>query len=118
MSNLLCKLGVMSVKEEVVKEKPETVVNGNGHQNGCKNGKKEKDNVAIFDDDVACDKYLKALDPKDWKHQDHYRVLGLSVRRFDASESEIKKACMFVYLRTGIFLIIFRNNLILIFRRS
>ncbi|XP_050419896.1 dnaJ homolog subfamily C member 2 [Adelges cooleyi] len=36
--------------------------------------------------------YLKTLDPKEWKDQDHYRVLGLSELRFKATEAQIKTA--------------------------
>lgn len=96
MSNLLCKLGILSVSEEEKEEKDENKSAVNGMVNGnCskKVPKKEKESVAVFDDDESCDKYLKTLDPKDWKNQDHYRVLGLSVRRNEATESEIKKSC-------------------------
>ncbi|XP_071443003.1 dnaJ homolog subfamily C member 2 [Hetaerina americana] len=36
--------------------------------------------------------YLKTLDPKEWKEQDHYAVLGLAHLRFNASDEDIKKA--------------------------
>ncbi|GFS89032.1 dnaJ homolog subfamily C member 2 [Nephila pilipes] len=36
--------------------------------------------------------YLRNLDPKDWKNQDHYAVLGLKKKRFLAKDSELKKA--------------------------
>ncbi|KAG8222252.1 hypothetical protein J437_LFUL001450 [Ladona fulva] len=36
--------------------------------------------------------YLKSLDPKEWKDQDHYAVLGLAHLRFNATEEDIKKA--------------------------
>jgi len=35
---------------------------------------------------------LYTLDPKNWKEQDHYLVLGLSNLRYKASEEQIKKA--------------------------
>jgi len=35
---------------------------------------------------------LSKLDPKDWKKQDHYLVLGLSKLRYRASEDQIKRA--------------------------
>ncbi|KAG8181899.1 hypothetical protein JTE90_026058 [Oedothorax gibbosus] len=51
------------------------------------------------DDDTSEDielednsKYLKKLDPKDWKNQDHYAVLGLKKKRILASDALIKKA--------------------------
>nr|AAW27640.1 SJCHGC05632 protein [Schistosoma japonicum] len=36
--------------------------------------------------------YLKSLDPKDWKNQDHYSVLGLKKKRYLASADDIRKA--------------------------
>ncbi|ORZ38466.1 hypothetical protein BCR44DRAFT_1428322 [Catenaria anguillulae PL171] len=36
--------------------------------------------------------YLESLDPKDWKRQDHYRLLGLSHLRYKATQDEIKAA--------------------------
>lgn len=36
--------------------------------------------------------YLKKLDPKDWKNQDHYAVLGLKKIRILAKDEDIKKA--------------------------
>ncbi|XP_035232451.1 dnaJ homolog subfamily C member 2-like isoform X1 [Stegodyphus dumicola] len=36
--------------------------------------------------------YLRKLDPKDWKNQDHYAVLGLKKKRFLAKDNDIKKA--------------------------
>ncbi|XP_037935952.1 dnaJ homolog subfamily C member 2 [Teleopsis dalmanni] len=36
--------------------------------------------------------YLKSLNPKEWKEQDHYAVLGLEKLRFDASEEDIRRA--------------------------
>uniref|UniRef100_A0A8C5S9A2 J domain-containing protein n=1 Tax=Laticauda laticaudata TaxID=8630 RepID=A0A8C5S9A2_LATLA len=35
---------------------------------------------------------LKTLDPKDWKNQDHYSVLGLGQLRYKASQKQIKAA--------------------------
>lgn len=37
-------------------------------------------------------KYLASLDPKNWKEQDHYRVLGLESLRYKATPHQIKKA--------------------------
>lgn len=36
---------------------------------------------------------LKMLDPKEWKKQDHYAVLGLSKYRWAANNAQIKNAC-------------------------
>jgi len=46
-----------------------------------------------FEDDVD---YLQSLDPKEWKTQDHYRVLGLTSKRIKASEDDIKRACKII----------------------
>lgn len=42
-----------------------------------------------FEDDIT---YLRSLDPKEWKDQDHYKVLGLTKLRFKASDDQIKRA--------------------------
>ncbi|XP_067138794.1 dnaJ homolog subfamily C member 2 [Centruroides vittatus] len=44
------------------------------------------------EDEVEDISYLRNLDPKDWKNQDHYAVLGLRHKRFKASEEDLKKA--------------------------
>ncbi|XP_060574229.1 dnaJ homolog subfamily C member 2-like, partial [Ruditapes philippinarum] len=46
------------------------------------------------DDDhvVEDDSLLLSLDPKEWKKQDHYAVLGLEKLRFKATDAQIKKA--------------------------
>lgn len=102
MSNLLCKLGVLSTKDEPEKKEVKNDVptrKENGVEKGAKRNGKQSPPPPAGDDDDACDKYLKSLDPKEWKNQDHYRVLGLSKRRIDASESEIKKAYRKIVLR-------------------
>lgn len=42
-----------------------------------------------FEDDIN---YLRSLDPKNWKSQDHYAVLGLRTVRNKATEQDIKNA--------------------------
>ncbi|XP_014484773.1 PREDICTED: dnaJ homolog subfamily C member 2 [Dinoponera quadriceps] len=42
-----------------------------------------------FEDDLD---YLRSLDPRDWKDQDHYAVLGLKNLRHKATEDLIKRA--------------------------
>ncbi|EDW79969.1 uncharacterized protein Dwil_GK12316, isoform B [Drosophila willistoni] len=37
-------------------------------------------------------KYLKSLDPKEWKEQDHYSVLGCGKLRFEATDDDIRRA--------------------------
>lgn len=43
----------------------------------------------IFEDDII---YLRSLDPKEWKDQDHYAVLGLKSLRYKATDDDIKRA--------------------------
>lgn len=50
----------------------------------------KKSNAKIVEEDDV--NYLRSLDPKEWKKQDHYRVLGLDHLRFQATESDVKKA--------------------------
>ena len=49
----------------------------------------KNDAVVIEDVDVT---YLRSLDPKEWKTQDHYKVIGLGKSRYKASEEHIKTA--------------------------
>lgn len=49
----------------------------------------EKTKEVVFEDDVD---YLRSLDPKEWKQQDHYAVLGIKTLRFKATDDDIKRA--------------------------
>lgn len=49
-----------------------------------------------FEDDII---FLRSLDPKESKDQDHYKVLGISKLRYKASDEQIKKAYRFKVLR-------------------
>lgn len=53
----------------------------------------ENEEEAIIEDDLD---YLRSLDPKEWKNQDHYAVLGLKKYRNEASEDMIKRACKYI----------------------
>ncbi|XP_023651304.2 dnaJ homolog subfamily C member 2 [Paramormyrops kingsleyae] len=46
------------------------------------------------DEELQLEEYpmLKTLDPKDWKNQDHYAVLGLAHLRYKATQRQIKAA--------------------------
>ncbi|KAK5849349.1 hypothetical protein PBY51_008999 [Eleginops maclovinus] len=46
------------------------------------------------DEDLQLEEYpmLRTLDPKDWKNQDHYCVLGLPHLRYKATQKQIKAA--------------------------
>ena len=54
------------------------------------------DDEGMFEDDLD---FLRSLDPKETKDQDHYRVLGLSKIRIDATDDQIKKAHRFKVLK-------------------
>ncbi|KAL0273066.1 UNVERIFIED_CONTAM: hypothetical protein PYX00_005829 [Menopon gallinae] len=43
----------------------------------------------VFEDDVT---FLRSLDPKNWKNQDHYAVLGIKWLRHKATDDDIKRA--------------------------
>ena len=48
----------------------------------------------LFDaDNEKYEKYLMKLDPNDCKNQDHYKVLGLSKLRWQATSEEIRFCC-------------------------
>ncbi|XP_061402353.1 dnaJ homolog subfamily C member 2 [Musca vetustissima] len=47
----------------------------------------------LLNDEFEVDiNYLKSLDPKEWKNQDHYKVLGLEKLRFNATDDDIRRA--------------------------
>ncbi|VVC97906.1 dnaJ homolog subfamily C member 2 [Leptidea sinapis] len=50
---------------------------------------KNKAQEVVFEDDVN---YLRSLDPKEWKKQDHYAVLGMKDLRYAATDDDIKRA--------------------------
>ena len=50
----------------------------------------ESEEVEVtFEDDLD---YLRSLDPKETKEQDHYKVLGIAKLRIKATDEQIKKA--------------------------
>uniref|UniRef100_A0A240PP91 Uncharacterized protein n=1 Tax=Anopheles christyi TaxID=43041 RepID=A0A240PP91_9DIPT len=58
------------------------------------------DPEALFEELFKVDiEYLKSLDPKDWKNQDHYHVLGLNKMRFTATDEDIKRAYRKIVLK-------------------
>uniref|UniRef100_A0A672K098 DnaJ (Hsp40) homolog, subfamily C, member 2 n=1 Tax=Sinocyclocheilus grahami TaxID=75366 RepID=A0A672K098_SINGR len=52
------------------------------------------------DEELQLEEYpmLKTLDPKDWKNQDHYAVLGLAHIRYKATQKQIKAARKFDFV--------------------
>ncbi|GAB0098241.1 DnaJ homolog subfamily C member 2 [Sergentomyia squamirostris] len=61
------------------------------NQQGLSHSSSDSD---ITDDDKFCVDvdFLRSLDPKEWKDQDHYAVLGLKKLRFNATDDDIKRA--------------------------
>ncbi|XP_001602926.2 dnaJ homolog subfamily C member 2 isoform X1 [Nasonia vitripennis] len=57
----------------------------------CTNREEEEEDFSNykFEDDIL---YLRSLDPKEWKEQDHYAVLGIKDLRYRANEDVIKRA--------------------------
>lgn len=91
MNTVLGKLGLITIQEPKPVEPEPTPPPTPPVTNGVKSEKDE----GTYDDDSSIDAYLKDLDPKDWKNQDHYKVLGLSKIRCRATENQIKKSCKF-----------------------
>ncbi|XP_041347493.1 dnaJ homolog subfamily C member 2-like [Gigantopelta aegis] len=52
----------------------------------------ESDDDQLFDNEDTSEALLLGLDPKEWKQQDHYAVLGLKRLRYKATEDQIKRA--------------------------
>jgi hypothetical protein len=44
--------------------------------------------------------FVLILDPSKWKTQDHYAILGLSRKRYLATDDDIKRACKSICLFT------------------
>ncbi|XP_065556735.1 dnaJ homolog subfamily C member 2-like [Artemia franciscana] len=51
----------------------------------------ESDEIDELEDEEDLS-YLHSLDPKEWKDQDHYKVLGLDSKRVSANDEDIKRA--------------------------
>ncbi len=49
----------------------------------------ENEEDVEFEDDLD---YLRSLDPKLYKEQDHYKVLGIDKLRIKATDDQIKRA--------------------------
>ena len=69
------RLGLSLAKDLELKEAIETV-------------EEEMEEVTVSDNDD----FIASLDPKDWKDQDHYLVLGCP-KRFAATDDDLKRAC-------------------------
>ena len=66
-----------------------------GADSASSSSEEEEEDVE-FEDDLE---YLRSLDPKECKEQDHYRVLGIPRLRIRATEEQIRKAYRFKVLR-------------------
>ncbi|GMR48670.1 hypothetical protein PMAYCL1PPCAC_18865 [Pristionchus mayeri] len=81
-----------TIEKRCVKEHAE---NGNGQRDDSPSSKEEEEvlRVDMFDpDNEKYMKYLMKLDSNNCKDQDHYKVLGLSKLRYDATTAEIRHA--------------------------
>jgi len=76
------------------------------HQSHLEELKRAKQTTVQVEEDISDgegDEYAREhdIEPKDWKEQDHYRVMGLSHLRWRASATAIKKACKLVANEPG-----------------
>ncbi|KAK9466968.1 DnaJ domain-containing protein [Lipomyces arxii] len=53
---------------------------------------KNVEEEVVSEDEEEEDSAMLSRDPKEWKGQDHYRVLGLSKYRFKATDDQIRRA--------------------------
>ncbi|KAJ6633152.1 DnaJ like subfamily C member 2, partial [Pseudolycoriella hygida] len=67
-----------------------------GNLSNASSTDKISDDEDKFEIDVE---YLRTLDPKEWKDQDHYHVLGLKKLRFNATEDDIRRAYRKIVLK-------------------
>lgn len=66
---------------------------GGAFVNHTENSEEEESSSSNDTDFIEVDvNFLKSLDPKEWKDQDHYKVLGLELKRIEATENDIKRA--------------------------
>ncbi|KAL7635845.1 UNVERIFIED_CONTAM: hypothetical protein RMT77_013662 [Armadillidium vulgare] len=75
------------------------IARGKVHHHSAGGGNVSDEEPSEEDDDDEPDveieddiRFLRSLDPADWKNQDHYAVLGLKKYRYKASDDDIKKA--------------------------
>uniref|UniRef100_A0A1B0FA59 Uncharacterized protein n=1 Tax=Glossina morsitans morsitans TaxID=37546 RepID=A0A1B0FA59_GLOMM len=55
-------------------------------------GLRESEEKLLVEDFFVDPNFLKSLDPKEWKNQDHYAVLGLDKLRINATDDDIRRA--------------------------
>lgn len=67
-------------------------LNVNLHSSSDTSLNSESTASSYIDDDLVADFHALNLDPLKWKEQDHYMLLGLSVKRHEATDMDIKKA--------------------------
>ncbi|CAH1784542.1 unnamed protein product [Owenia fusiformis] len=61
-------------------------------QHSYKSTSSTESSSEVSEDDGTDEKLLLSLDPKEWKKQDHYAVLGIAHLRCHATEDQIKRA--------------------------
>ncbi|XP_040581770.1 dnaJ homolog subfamily C member 2 [Lepeophtheirus salmonis] len=59
------------------------------HESSSESESEEEETEIEFEDDIE---YLRSLDPKECKDQDHYKVLGLASLRYKSTDDQIKRA--------------------------
>lgn len=85
LNEYLIELGVIKRKRKPIKANK---MNGSASKvNGV--DKTVKGNPIRFIED---EKYLIGLDPRNWKEQDHYAVLGLKHLRINANDDDVRRA--------------------------
>jgi len=62
---------------------------GKVHELDSTSSEEEEEEDVLFEEDIT---YLRSLDPKDVKDQDHYKVLGIPTLRNKATDEQIRKA--------------------------
>ncbi|XP_055704550.1 dnaJ homolog subfamily C member 2 [Phlebotomus papatasi] len=72
--------------ESRIREQRETKQSELSHSNSDSDISENEDKFCVDVD------FLRSLDPKEWKDQDHYAVLGLKNLRFNATDDDIKRA--------------------------
>jgi len=79
----------ISLEEDIANAEKEAAKNARAAQaNGDANGDAKGLEMALGDEEEDPD--LLARDPKEWKQQDHYAVLGLQDYRYKANDEQIK----------------------------
>ena len=82
----------ISLKEDIEREESESRAKQSAQTS--KDNQDQGIGLGIQLGDEEEDEDLLSRDPKDWKNQDHYAVLGLAKYRYKATDEQIKVARM------------------------